>query len=570
VVVRLTQEEIVDVTARVPTPDQPSAGDGETAFQLPTLLPNTMYAYNAALNVKDHYPEPVPLSPQSTIPVIDLCSTDEEDEAYPVSPVALLRDEDEEVEPVFCDKTSGPNVAVYPVIETPYETYAQIETSSSRFDEGALTVQYTGDPSLRFSESVSRDWRTNTSVKSPVSISPAPAFTHPEKHIMYTSALRCNSAEIPDLVSNERKRRLRAENCDVTPSSDSDEVEEAHTPFLQHDTAEYHKLYSAHVPLIRTRIDSETRTRLSCVSTPLTIDVTDTGKYNSKFSFHCRKEKMEVAVRGTTSSTPSCVSESKLKFITGSSESHHPVSSLNHRKEHTLTQCSTSSDHNVNYSRLPLCDEKGKQHSSLLRMISNTPSSPVPTHGKSTSLDADTVDTAVSRHPVPARPCRRVRYKRKVCSTTPFPPSLQQTLLTDGSVALQPNLAESVDMHRSEKSIPLTNERSQSNVVITPVPAAMALTFSQDRNGTAYAPLHCNTADDSKLHRLNRSLPRRRDRARFATKKASKEPQHAADPESGVPAPKKPHLRVYKEAVPRLEHRTQVSAISRTLAPMYN
>jgi hypothetical protein len=580
----------------VPTPD-PFPRDSETAFRLPTLLPNTMYAYNADLNVKNHYPEPVALSPQSTIPVIDLCSTDEEDEVDPMSSIPLLRDENgqlvladdkyqeqngsrvEEVEPVFCHKTSGRNTAVYPVIETPYETYAQIG-SSSCFDEGTLTVQYTSDPSLRFSESVSQDWQTNICMKSPLSISPTPAFTHLEKHITYTSALHCNSAQIPDLASSERKRRMQTKNFNMIPSEEetfnSDKVEEAHTPFLQYDTAEYLKLYSAHVPLIRTRIDSETKTQLSlpsCASAPLTIDLTDTGKSNSKLSFPCRKEKMDVAVRGTTSGTPSFISESKLESITDSSKSHHPVSSFNHRKEQTLMQlCSTSSEesshHNVNYACLSLCEEKGKQHSSLLRMIPNMPS-PVPTHGKSTTLDVDTMDTTVSHHSVPTRPCRRVRFQRKVCSTSPFSPFLQQTLLTDGNVAsyvsLQSNLADSVKMHRSKKSITLRKQQSQSNVVITLIPA-MALTFSQDGDGTAYAPLHCDTADDSELHHSNRSLPHRRDRTRFAMKKASEEPQHVEDPDSAAPAPKKPNLRVYKETVPRLESKTQVSAISRTLS----
>jgi hypothetical protein len=597
--VQLTQEEIVDLTTRVPTP-VPFPRDSETAFQLPTLLPNTMYAYNAYLNVKNHYPEPVALSPQSTIPVIDLCSTDEEDEGEAMSSISLLRDENgelvladdkyweqngnkvEEVEPVFCDKISGPNTAVYPVIETPYKTYAQI--GSSCFDEDTFTVQYTSEPSLRLSKSVPQDWQTNICMKSPPSASPASAFTHEEKHATYSSALHCNSAEIRNLANSEKRRRVQTKNFSMISSSseeafNNDEVEEAHTPFHQHNTAEYLKLYSAYVPLIRTRIDSETQLSLpsSASSTSLTTDFTGAEKSNSKHSFPCTKEKMEVAVKGTTSDTPSFISESDLESVTDGKKSRHPVSSLNHRKEQTLTQVYStpskeSSHNNVKDACLSLCEEKGKQQTNLLRMIADT-SSPVPTHGKSTSLDVDTMDTTVSHHSVPTLPCRRVRYRRKVCSTTPFSTSLAQTLQTDGNVAsyvsLQSNLAESVKMHRSKKSIPLRKEQSPSKVVITPLPVTVH-TFSQDGEGTAGAPLHCDTADNSKLQHSNRSLPHRRDRTQFAKKRVLEEPQHVEDPDPAVPAPKKPNPRVYKETVPRLESKTQVSAISGTLSLLYN
>lgn len=592
---RLTEAEIVGLTTRMPTP-HPSPRDSETAVQLPTLLPNTMYAYNAYLNVKNHYPEPIALSPQSTIPVIDLCSTDEEDEVEPITSVPLLSDENgplvlaedkyqeqngvEEAEPVFCDKTSSSSMAVYPVIETPYETYAQVRRSLSCLDEGTFAAQYPSDPSLRFSESLSQGWQMNICMKTPTSTSPAPAFTSEEKRISYSSALRFNSAEIPvpNLASSERKRRMQTKNSNMMSASEEtfggDEVEEVHTPFLQHDKADYFKFYNPYVPLIRTRIDSETKAQLSVqsyASAPLTIDFTDTEKSNSKLSFPCRKEEMEVSVIDATSNSPSFISEAD------SSKSLHSVSSLNHRKEQTLTKvCCTSSEesshHNAKDAYLSSYEETGKHHTSLLRMIPNT-SSPVLAHGKSTSLDNETMYTPVSHHSVPTRPRRRVRYQRKVSSTTPSSPSLARTLHTDGDVAsyasLQSNRTDSVKMHRSKISIPLRKEQSQSKVVITPLPAT-ALTFSEEGDGTAYAPLHCDTEDDPKLQHSNPSLPHRRDRTRYAMKRASEAPQHVGDPDSVVPTPKKPNLKVYRETVPGLESKTQVSSISRTLSLLYN
>lgn len=601
VMMRLAEEKIVGLTTRIRTPN-PSPRDSETAFQLPTLLPNTMYAYNAYLNVKNHYPEPVALSPQSTIPVIDLCSTDEEDEVEPITSVPLLSDENgplvlaedkyqeqngvEDVEPVFCDKTSSPNMADYPVIETPYETYAQIGGSPSCLDEGTFAALYPSDPSLRFSESASQGWQMDMCMKTPLSTSPAPAFTHEEKHFTYSSALCCNSAEIPvpNLASSERKRRMQTKNFNMISALEEtfgdDEVEEVHARFLQRDTADCFKFYSSHVPLIRTRIDSETKAQLSVpsyASASLTIDCTDTEKSNSKLSFPCRKEKTEVSVIDTTSNSPSFISEADLESISDSSKSHHSVSSLNHRKEQTLTKvCSTSSEesahHDVKDTYLSLYEEKGKHHTSSLRMIPNT-SSPLFTHGKSTSLNGDTMNTSVSHHSVPTRPRRKARHQRKVSSTTPSSPSLARTLHTDGNVAsyasLQSNRTDSAKMHRSKISIPLRKELSQSKVVITPLPAT-ALTFSEEGDGTAYAPLHCDTVDVPKLQHSNPSLPHRRGRTRFAMKRASEAPQHVGDPDSVVPTPKKPNLKVYGETVPGLESKTQVSSISRTRSLLYN
>ncbi|PNF19676.1 hypothetical protein B7P43_G16063 [Cryptotermes secundus] len=580
VMMRLTEEEIVGLTTRMPTPD-PSPRDSEAAFQLPTLIPNTMYAYNAYLNVKNHYPEPIALSPQSTIPVIDLCSTDEEDEVEPITSVPLLSDENsplvlaeekyqeqngvEDVEPVFCNKTSSPSMAVYPVIETPYETYAQVRRSSSCLDKGTFATRDPSDPSLRFSESVSQGWQMNICMKTPISTSPAPAFTNEEKHITYSSALRFNSAEVPvpNLASSERKRRLQTKNFNMISASETfggDEVEEVHTPFLQRDKADYFKFYNPYVPLIRTRIDSETKARVSVpsyVSAPLTIDCTDTEKSNSKLSFPCRKEEMEVSVEDATSNSPSFISEAD------SSKSLHSVSSLNHRKEQTLTKvCCMSSEessrHNARDAYLSSYEETGKHHTSMLKMIPNT-SSPVLTRGKSTSLD-ETVNTSVSDHLMPTRPRRRVRYQRKMSSTTPSSPSIARNLHTDGDVAsyasLQSNQTDSVKMHRSKISVPLRKEQSQSKVVITPLPAT-ALTFSEEGDGTAYAPLHCDMEDDPKLQHSNPSLPHRRDRTRYAMKRASEAPQHMGDPDSVVPTPKKPNLKVYRETVPGLESKTQ-------------
>jgi hypothetical protein len=595
---RLTEEEIVDLTTRVPTPD-PFPRERETALQLPTLLPNTMYAYNTHLNVKNHYPDPVALSPQATIPVIDLCSTDEEDEVEHITSMSLLSDENgppilaedkyqeqnenrvEEVESVFCDIRSSPNMAVYPLIGTPYETYAQIE-SSSCLDEGTLTVQYPGDPSLRVSESVSQGWQMNICMKT----SPAPTFTHEEKHVTYSSALRCNSAEIPvaNLASSIRKRRMQTKNFNTISATeetfDDDEIEEIHTPFLRRDTSDYLKLDSSRVPLVRTRIDSETKNQLplpSCASVSVTTDLTDIEKSNSKLSFPCRKEKIGVTVIGTTSDSPSFISESELESITDSSKSHHSLLSLNHRKEHTLTQvCSTSSDepshHDVKDAYLSLYEKNGKHQSSFLRMISNT-SSPVFMRGESTSLGDDTMNTSVSSHPEPTLPRRRVRYQRKVSSTTPSSPSLARTLHADGNVAsyasLQSNLTDSVKMHRSKTSIPLREEQSQPKVVITPLPAT-APAFSQEGDGTAYALPHCDMVDVPKVQRSKLSLPHGRKRTRFATKRASKEPQLMEDNDSVVPMHKKPNLKAYRETIPGLESKTQVSAIFKTLSLLYN
>jgi hypothetical protein len=600
VVVRLTEDDILELTTRVPTPKLMSR-DSESTFQLPTLLPNTMYAYNTSLNIKNHYPEPIALSPQATIPVIDLCSTDEEederglDEVEPLPSVPLVSDESGplilalagdkyveqnesgvEVEPVFCDKNSASNIAVYPSVETSYETCAQMETSSSCLDDDTFMMQYSNDPSLRFSKSAPHGWQTKTRLKTPPSPSPAPTLTHEEKHVTYSPPLHCNSTDFP-LQNLSSSERIQTKSFSMTTSEetfDCDVVEEFHTPLLRHNATDCLKLYNAHVPLVRTRIDTRTKTRLSVpssTSTALSSCSTGTEKSNSKLSFPHRKEKMLGKVISTTTDSSLASSESSVEAITGSQKSRCSLPFIHKKKQTFLKVCSTSSSeesfyHDHTDAHLSLYEGKEKVQNNLLRTVSNT-SLPVSTHEDCVLLD-DTMNTTAPHHSVTTLPGTRVQYQSKLSNTTPPSPSPAPVLDTDGSIAvyasLQSDLADFLKTHKSDLSVPVRREQSRSRDIMTPLPAT-ASAFSQGADGITYTPLHRDPLDDTKTEHSNFSSTHKRERTRFATKRASKQPQPVEDSDSLVPGPKKPNLQVYNETVPGMESTVQVSAIGRTL-----
>jgi hypothetical protein len=604
---RLTEDKIVELTARMP-PQEPFPRDSETTFQLPTLLPNTMYAYNTSLNIKNHYPEPVALSPQATIPVIDLCSTDEEDEGsldevQHVRSVPLLSDENgplilagdkyleqnengiEEVEPMFCDKNSSPNITVYPLVETSCDSYTNTGRYPSGLDGGTFAVQYSSEPSLRFSQSIPHGWQMKICRKTPTSAPCAPAFTHEENHI-YSSPLHCNSTGIPlpNLSRPERNERIQMNLNTITTSEetfDCDVVEEIHTPLLRRNATNCFKLRNPHVSLVRNRIDTHPKARLSvpsCTSTSLTSDLADSEKSISKFSFPHRK-KLQVKVIGTTSDPPSSASESYVEAVTDNLKSCCSVSSLNHRKEQAIIKVgSTSSSaesfhHDQADAHVSLCEGKEKIQTSLLRISPNT-SSPVFTPEESVSLSDDTMSTSASCHSVTTLSHRRVRCQRRLSNntTTPSPspvPTLHSVRKIASYASLQSDLTDCLKTHKSKLSVPLGREQSQSRVLMTPLPAP-APTFTQEGGGTVYAPLQCDSMSDPKSHHSNLTLPQRRERTRFATKRASKEPKPVEDIDSVVPDPKKPNLQLHRETIPGMESATQVSAVSSSLSLVSN
>jgi hypothetical protein len=292
------EDEIIELTTRIPRPE-PFPRDSGSTFQLPTLLPNTMYAYNTYLNNQNHYPEPVALSPQATIPVIDLCSSDEESEVECLASTQLLSGDngplisagddclkrtgigEKEVEPVFCDRNSTQNIAVYPSIET---SYAKMGTGSSCLNGDKFALQYSSNPSLKVSESFPQDWQMNVSMKT-VPSSPAPVFTNEERLTVYSTALHYNSedAALPHMSNSGRKTAIQAKNFNMNSLSeeglDSVVIEEVHSPMVQCHASDYLNLYNSRVSPSRTMIHTETKTQLSvpsCASTSLNGGSKDT------------------------------------------------------------------------------------------------------------------------------------------------------------------------------------------------------------------------------------------------------------------------------------------------------
>lgn len=298
VLTRLLEDEIIELTTRIPRPE-PFPRDSGSTLQLPTLLPNTMYAYNAYLNNQNHYPEPVALSPQAAIPVIDLCSSDEESEVECLASTPLLSDVNDplfsagaeclkqtgsgekEVEPVFCDRNSTQNIAVYPSVET---SYAHMGTGSSCLNGDTFAVQYSSNPSLKVLESFPHDWQMNVSMKT-VPSSAAPVFTSEERLTAYSSALHYNSEDtaLPHMSNCGRNTTVQTKNCNMNSLSaeglDSVVIEEVNSPMVHCNSADYLTLYSSHVSPGRTMIHTETKTQLSVpsfASTSLNVGSKDT------------------------------------------------------------------------------------------------------------------------------------------------------------------------------------------------------------------------------------------------------------------------------------------------------
>lgn len=291
-------DEIIELTTRIPRPE-PFPRDSGSTLQLPTLLPNTMYAYNTYLNNQNHYPEPVALSPQATIPVIDLCSSDEECEVECLASTQLLSEVNDplfsagdeclkqtesgekKVEPVFCDRNSTQNIAVYPSVET---SYAHMGTGSSCFSRDTFAVQYSSNPSLKVLESFPHDWQMNVSMKT-VPSSTAPVFKSEERLTAYSSALHYNSEDtaLPHMSNCGRKTTVQTKNCNMNLLSaeglDSVAIEEVSSPMVQCHSADYLTLYNSRVSPDRTMIHTETKTQLSVpsfASTSLNVGSKDT------------------------------------------------------------------------------------------------------------------------------------------------------------------------------------------------------------------------------------------------------------------------------------------------------
>ncbi|XP_021922456.1 uncharacterized protein LOC110831127 isoform X3 [Zootermopsis nevadensis] len=514
VLVRLTEDDIAELSTKVLTPELVPR-DSESTFQLSALLSNTMCAYNTSSNIKNHYPESFVLSPQAVIPVIDLCSTDEEDECSldkvaHLSSVPLPSDENDplvlddakylkqkgvKVKPVFCDKNSAPNIAVYPLVQTSYETCADTEIGSC-VDVGTFAMRYSSDRSSRFSKPAPRGWKMKVRLKTPPC----------------QSSLHCNSTDIPpqNLSSSER---IRAKNFNVTSEEtfDCDVAEEICTPLRQLIAVDCLKLKNAHVPLVRARIDTRGKARPSVptnTSTSLSSCSTGTEKSNSKFSFPHRKEKLQGKVISTT--IDSSISESSVESITGSQKSRR---SLTFHKKVCGTSSSEDSSHRCQTSvRLSLHEDKEQIENNLFRTVSNT-SIPVSTSKECVSLDDHSVTTL---------PGTRVLYQTKLPNTAPPSPSPVSVLDTDGSItidaSLQSDVTDFVKTHKSELSVRIKRKQSQSQDFVTLSPA---------------------------------------------TKRACKLSQPAEDSYSLVPDPKRPNLKVYNETVPGKESTTQT--VCRTL-----
>jgi len=291
------EDEIIELTTRIPRPE-PFPRDSGSTLQLPTLLPNTMYAYNTYLNDQNHYPEPVALSPQATIPVIDLCSSDEESEVECLASTPLLSDVNdplfsagdeclkqtgsgEEVEPVFCDRNSTQNIAVYPSVET---SCAHMGSGSSCLNGDTFAVQYSSNPSLKVLESFPHDWQMNVSMKT-VPSSTAPVFTNEERLTAYSPALHYNSEDtaLPHISHCGRKTTVQTKNCNMDSLSaeglDSVVIEEVNSPIIQCQSDDYFKLYNSRVSPGRTTVHTETKTQLSVpsfASTSLNVGSEDT------------------------------------------------------------------------------------------------------------------------------------------------------------------------------------------------------------------------------------------------------------------------------------------------------
>jgi hypothetical protein len=291
------EDEIIELTTRIPR-SEPFPRDSGSTVQLPTLLPNTMYAYNTYLNNQNHYPEPVALSPQATIPVIDLCSSDEESEVLCLASTPLLSDVNdplfsagdeclkqigsgEELEPVFCDRNSTQNIAVYPSDET---SCAHMGTGSSCLNGDTFAVQYSSNPSLKVSESFPHDWQMSVSMQT-VPSSTAPVFTNEERLTAYSPGLHYNSedASLPRISNCGTKTAVQMKNCNMNSLSaeglDSVMIEEVSSPMVQRHSADYLKLHSSLVSRSRTMMHAETKTRLSVpsfASTSLNVGSEDT------------------------------------------------------------------------------------------------------------------------------------------------------------------------------------------------------------------------------------------------------------------------------------------------------
>lgn len=591
VVLRLTEEEIVKFTTGVLTPEL-FPRDSESALQLPTLLPNTMYAYNTSLNVKNHYPEPVALSPQATIPVIDLLSTDEEederglDEVGPLTSMPLLSDESgplilagdkclernesrvEETEPVFCDKNSAPNITVFPLVDTSYETCAQMERSSSCLDDDTYVMQYSSDPSLRFSKSAPHGWQMKMCVKSPPFPSCAPSLTCEGKNI-YSSPLHCNSTEFPVKYLSSSDR-IQTNIAASEETFDCDVMKEIHAPFCRHNVTGCLKLYNENLPRVRTRVDTQTKTQLSVPSYPstsLSSYSTGTEISNSKFSFSHRKEKMQGKVISTIPDSPLATPQSGAEAVRGSQKSRRSLSLAHKNKQTLLKMCSTSSSEESFHrdqtdAHLSLYERKEKIQTNLLRIISSS-SSPSP-HEECALLDDDVMNTTAPYHSVATLPFTRAQYQSKLSDNNPPSPSPAPALDTDDSIAVCASLQSDTRL-----SMPLRMKQSRSEDLMTPLlPTASA--FSQVANGINYASLHCDPLDNPKSQHSNISPAHRRERTRFATKRASKQPHLVEDSDCLVPDRKKPKLQFYKETLPGMESTAQVSTVRRTLSLVSN
>ena len=305
VLTRLMEDEIIELTTRIPRPE-PFPRDSGSTLQLPTLLPNTMYAYNTYLNNHNHYPEPVALSPQAAIPVIDLCSSDEESEAECLASTPLLSDVNdplfsagdeclkqtgsgEEVEPVFFDRNSTQNIEVYPSVET---SYAHMGTGSC-LNGDTFAVQCSSNPSLKVLESFPHDWQMNVSLKT-VPSSTAPVFTSEERLTAYSSALHYNSEDtaLPRMSNCGRTTTVQTKNCKLNSLSaeglDSVVIEEVNSPMVHCQSADYLTLYNSRVSPGRTMMHTETKTQLSVpsfASTSLNVGSKDTKSPMQRPSF---------------------------------------------------------------------------------------------------------------------------------------------------------------------------------------------------------------------------------------------------------------------------------------------
>ncbi|XP_069692758.1 uncharacterized protein ova [Periplaneta americana] len=521
---RLTEDEIRHYTMRAPSPES------EGSFPLPTLLPNTMYSYNmSAAN-----PQPIALSPQSTIPLIDLCSTDEEDEddMEDVVPEPIVLEEDQVIQTgtVYCDKSGNPtSVTFYPVLHPSYDAFTRVGTDQSCVEGGRFVMSYSSDHSFRYS-SIPRDWPTKVIFKSPPSPSPAPTLDG-EEDITYSSTLNCNFTDISQNKLTHRKERGQSKMSSESEEMNGSEGEEL--SLMQYSEADP-KLYKAYVSLSNSRIQPASKT-------PLVPSSTAT-------SLNCNAESVAKAC-DTKLHTNFCCSQRKetggssTEFATSPSECDVENTSDNPKSRHRSEQNQT----NVSVDEL----HQQQSQTDLLSVEENIPvvDNPVPHQSKSFYVDSFMSD----QQSMPSVAQSNEHLQRKPLSNA-FSASNLQCGSNGSDCEMNSNIIDSPTIFESKlpgslrKEIicdsklqgSLRKERHRSKTLAVTLPSSEP-SCTHEESLSTYPPHYVDFRHERK------SLSCRREKTRFATKRASKEPLVLEDVGAVNSDSKRPRLQLYSQ-----------------------